>query len=141
MEKRVCFERRWFMCDYARQRSFVREAFSLFLDGLARLGYNGVGLYLEGAFAFASIPGVIREGVMTKDDAIRAIEKYAHTHERAIAKTGHTRNDLTLLSETVDRLNRIKALLLDVGNAVDRIPFPRFERLLDRATVGKFIIT
>jgi len=75
MENRVCFERRWFMCDYARQRSFVREEFSLLLDGLARLGYNGVGLYLEGAFAFASIPGVIREGVMTKDDAKWAVEE------------------------------------------------------------------
>lgn len=75
MENGICFERRWFMCDYARQRSFVREEFSLLLDGLARLGYNGVGIYLEGAFEFASIPGVIREGVMTREDAKWAVEE------------------------------------------------------------------
>ena len=39
------FEKRWFMCDLARQRSFVREEFALWLDALARLGYNGVGMY------------------------------------------------------------------------------------------------
>ena len=73
MENSICFERRWFMCDYARQRSFVREEFLLLLDGLARLGYNGVGMYLEGAFDFVSIPGVIREGVMTREDAKWAV--------------------------------------------------------------------
>ena len=67
------FERRYFMCDYARQRSFVREEFLLWLDALARLGYNGIGLYLEGAFAFEGIPGIIREGVMTKEDARWAV--------------------------------------------------------------------
>lgn len=75
MENSICFERRWFMCDYARQRSFVREEFLLLLDGLARLGYNGVGMYLEGAFDFVSIPGVIREGVMTREDARWAVEE------------------------------------------------------------------
>lgn len=63
------------MCDFARQRSFVRKEFLLWLDALSRLGYNGVGLYLEGAFEFDSIPGVIREGVMTKADAAWAVEE------------------------------------------------------------------
>ena len=63
------FTKRYFMFDYARQRSFVRSEFLLCLDALSRLGYNGVGLYLEGAFDFNTIPGVIRRGVMTKDDA------------------------------------------------------------------------
>lgn len=75
MEKTTVFDHRYFMFDFARQRTFVREEFSLLLDGLARLGYNGVGIYLEGAFAFRSIPGVIREGVMTYDDARFAVEE------------------------------------------------------------------
>lgn len=69
------FTKRYFMFDYARQRSFVRGEFLLCLDALSRLGYNGVGLYLEGAFDFSSIPGVIREGVMTRDDAKWAVEE------------------------------------------------------------------
>ena len=128
MKNGVCFERRWFMCDYARQRSFVREEFSLWLDALARLGYNGIGIYLEGAFDFASIPGVIRDGVMTREDAAWAVEN-----------TGHTKADLTLLSETVGVLKRLGALLRESAAVVDRIPLTRFERLLDRAVEGKFI--
>lgn len=73
MKNETAFTRRYFMCDYARQRTFVREEFSLLLDGLARLGYNGVGMYLEGAFDFSFIPGVIREGVMTREDAAWAV--------------------------------------------------------------------
>ena len=69
------FTKRYFMFDYARQRSFVRSEFLLCLDALSRLGYNGVGLYLEGAFDFNTIPGVIRRGVMTKDDAKWAVEE------------------------------------------------------------------
>ena len=34
------------------------------LDALQRLGFNGLGIYLEGAFDFESIPGVIREGAV-----------------------------------------------------------------------------
>ena len=75
MEWQPLFQKRYFMCDFARQRSFVREEFLLWLDAFSRLGYNGVGLYLEGAFAFDSIPGVIREGVMTKADAAWAVEE------------------------------------------------------------------
>ncbi len=73
MKASTPFIHRYFMCDYARERSFVREEFSLLLEGLSRLGYNGVGLYLEGAFAFSSIPGIIREGVMTREDAAFAV--------------------------------------------------------------------
>jgi hypothetical protein len=69
------FQRRWFMFDFARQRTFDREEFCLFLDGLHRLGYNGLGLYLEGAFAFDRFPGVIRHGVMTPEDAAWAMEE------------------------------------------------------------------
>lgn len=63
------------MMDLARQRTFVREEFILWLDAFKRLGYNGLGLYPEGAFDFESIPGVIREGVMTPEDARWAVEE------------------------------------------------------------------
>jgi len=69
------FERKWFMCDYARQRVFIRDEFILWLDALKRLGYNGLGIYLEGAFDFKNIPGVIREGVITYDDAKWILEE------------------------------------------------------------------
>ncbi len=69
MSDNKIFDRRWFMCDYARLRVFVRDEFILWLDALQRLGYNGLGIYLEGAFEFESIPGVLREGVITYDDA------------------------------------------------------------------------
>lgn len=63
------FDRVWFMIDYARERTFVREEFVLLVDKLKDLGYNGLGLYLEAAIEFESIPGVIRRGVITADDA------------------------------------------------------------------------
>ena len=63
------FKRRWFMWDLARQRRFDREEFLLVINKLADLGYNGLGLYLEGAFEFKSLGGVLREGVMTYEDA------------------------------------------------------------------------
>ncbi len=69
------FDRRWLMCDLARQRVFVKDEFTLWLDVLERLGYNGLGIYLEGAFAFRNTPGVIREGVLTYEDARWIVEE------------------------------------------------------------------
>lgn len=63
------YEKRWFMWDHARLRRFDREEFLLVADKLQKLGYNGIGLYLEGAFDFKSIDGILRDGVMTYDDA------------------------------------------------------------------------
>ncbi len=63
------YEKRWFMWDYARLRNFNRDEFLLVADKLKDLGYNGIGLYLEGAFDFKCFDGVLREGVMTYDDA------------------------------------------------------------------------
>ncbi len=63
------FAQRWFMFDNARERTFSKNEFNLLLELLAKLGYNGLGLYIEGAFAFETLPGVIREGVMTPADA------------------------------------------------------------------------
>ncbi len=73
--EKVIFERRWLMCDFARQRTFVREEMSLWLDALQRLGYNGLGIYLEGAFAFRYAKGVVRQGAMTAEDAKWVVEE------------------------------------------------------------------
>lgn len=75
MAENKAFDRRWFMYDLARQRTFVRDEFILWLDAFQRLGFNGLGLYLEGAFDFDSIPGVIRENIMTPEDARWAVEE------------------------------------------------------------------
>ena len=69
MSEKYVFEKRWFMTDFARLRTFERDEIILWLDKLSELGYNGYGLYIEGAFAFDSFKGVIRDGVMTKEDA------------------------------------------------------------------------
>lgn len=70
------FKRRWFMWDFARQRRFDRQEFTLVAEKLSSLGYNGIGLYLEGAFELSCLGGgILREGVMTKDDAVWAKEK------------------------------------------------------------------
>ncbi len=68
-------ERRWFMTTLARGQNFDREEFLFLVDKIVALGYNGLGLYIEGSFEFESIPGVIREGVMTKDDALFLTEE------------------------------------------------------------------
>ncbi len=72
------FKRRWFMWDLARQRRFDRDEFTLVAEKLASLGYNGIGLYLEGAFEFKNLGGgILREGVMTREDALWVKEKCA----------------------------------------------------------------
>ena len=63
------FEKRWFMLDYARMRSFDRTEMTLLLDVLGRCGYNGIGLYLEGSYAVPGIPGTPRTGSLTQEDA------------------------------------------------------------------------
>ncbi len=67
--------KRWFMLDLARERTFVREEFLMILDKLKDFHYNGLGLYLETAFEFKCFPGVPREGVMTHEDAAWAVEE------------------------------------------------------------------
>ncbi|MBQ9768603.1 MAG: family 20 glycosylhydrolase [Clostridia bacterium] len=70
------FKRKWFMWDFARQRRFDREEFLLVINKLADLGYNGLGLYLEGAFELKCLGGgKLRKGVMTHEDAVWAKEK------------------------------------------------------------------
>ena len=75
MQEKYVFEKRWFMTDFARLRTFERDEIILWLDKLSELGYNGLGVYIEGAFAFESIKGVIRRGVITKEDALWLCEE------------------------------------------------------------------
>ena len=64
------------MWDFARQRRFDREEFSIVATKLSELGFNGIGLYLEGAFELKSLGGgVLREGIMTVEDAKWVKEK------------------------------------------------------------------
>ena len=58
------FDRRWFMIDMARHYTFSRKEYTIMLDMLQNLGYNGIGMYFEGAFEFKSIPGVSREKLL-----------------------------------------------------------------------------
>lgn len=69
------FNRRWFMIDIARQQTFSREEFIDILDTLKRLDYNGIGMYFECAFEFKNYPGVVRENVMTYEDAKWFVEE------------------------------------------------------------------
>lgn len=73
MEK--IFKRRWIMHDMARQRVFDKREFLNILELLKRMDYNGIGLYLEGAMEFKTIDGIIREGVITYDDAKWIVEE------------------------------------------------------------------
>lgn len=58
------FKKRWLMFDIARQRTFNADEFVMLLDLLEKLEYNGLGIYIEGAYGFESIPGIIRDGVL-----------------------------------------------------------------------------
>ncbi len=70
------FKRRWFMWDTARQRRFDRKEFIMVATKLSELGYNGIGLYLEGAFELKCLGGgILRKGVMTHEDAAWAKAK------------------------------------------------------------------
>ena len=58
------------MWDLARQRRFDRKEFLMVVSKLSELGYNGLGLYLEGAFELGCVGGgILRKGVMTREDA------------------------------------------------------------------------
>lgn len=62
-------KKRIFMFDLARGMYFNRKEIIDLLDMLEATGYNCLMLYLEGAFAFEGIPGVIHPDIMTPDDA------------------------------------------------------------------------
>lgn len=63
------FENRLFMLDFARMRSFRRDEMILILDILEKSGYNGLGLYIEGAYLSPERGGIPRPGCLTQADA------------------------------------------------------------------------
>lgn len=62
------FDKRWFMLDYARMRRLHRGEMTDLLDILQRSGYNGLGLYVEGAFEQPGTRGLPRPGCLSQDD-------------------------------------------------------------------------
>ena len=120
------------ICDMMRAASALFKA----LDMAPRYNEAAKRQFEDPAYARS----VLSEMRAALDRAVLAIGKYAVTHEKAIAKLGHTKDDLVRLAETQDMLCRLKGLLSDMELGVDRIPFTRFERLLDRAMEGKFIV-
>ena len=121
------------ICDMMRASSDVLS----FLDASSLYNEAAKRQFEDKAFASAALEEM--KALLAK--AIASIQKYADSHERAIAKTGHPRADLALLCETVEVLKRMEALISNAGALIDCIPFTRFERLLDRAATGKFIVT
>lgn len=63
------FENRWFLFDYARGRSLIKNETRLLFEVLKKAGYNGVCLHLEGFFEISCYPGVIRDGYFKLSDA------------------------------------------------------------------------
>ena len=62
-------ERRMFMFDFARLRTYHKEEFATLTELLAKLGYQEIGLYLEGAFLPEKDSGTVREGAITQQNA------------------------------------------------------------------------
>jgi len=62
-------QRRMFMFDFARLRTYHREEFATLTELLAKLGYQEIGLYIEGAFLPEEDAGTVREGAITQQNA------------------------------------------------------------------------
>ena len=58
-------KRRMYMFDFARLRSYHKEEFAALTALLQKLGYNEIGLYIEGAFLVDGASGATRVGVIT----------------------------------------------------------------------------
>jgi len=65
----VLFEKRFFLYDFARGRTLIKDETRLLFETLKRIGYNGICLHLEGFFETEKYPGVVREGYLKKEDA------------------------------------------------------------------------
>ena len=57
------------MFDFARLRSLHKGEFTCLISLLAKLGYQELGLYIEGAFLPERNAGAIREEVLEQEDA------------------------------------------------------------------------
>jgi len=58
-----------YMFDFASLRFLHRQEFVCLLDLLSKLGYTGLGLYIEGAFLPDGQKGAVREDVITQEEA------------------------------------------------------------------------
>ncbi len=66
---------RFFMLDFARERSLVRSEFSIILDKLRDFHYNGLGLYLETSYDFSFLPGIPSDSALTREDVRWIVEQ------------------------------------------------------------------
>lgn len=71
------------MFDYAGLRSYHREEFSEVIKLLEKLGYNELGLYIEGSYIPDGVLGAPREGVITQQIADEIINICA-AHNMAV---------------------------------------------------------
>ncbi len=73
-------KRRMYMFDFARLRTYCRDELAALAELLERLGYNEIGLYVEGAFLPDGQRGAVRQGVITQQNAdeILAIAEAHH---------------------------------------------------------------
>lgn len=65
----MMMKRRMYMVDYARLRSYHPIEFSTLVEVLEKLGYNEIGLYIEGAFLPNGASGATRDNVITQQIA------------------------------------------------------------------------
>lgn len=65
----VLFEKRFFLFDFARGRTLIKDETRLLLETLKRIGYNGICLHLEGFFETEKYPGIVRKGYLKKEEA------------------------------------------------------------------------
>lgn len=72
--------RRMYMFDFARLRSYHKEEFEVLIALLQKLGYNEIGLYIEGAFLPDGASGAIRDGVITQPIADEMLSIVAAHH-------------------------------------------------------------
>jgi hypothetical protein len=74
-------------------------------------------------------------------DAAGEMRAYSGVHATAIEPTGQTKFDLMRFDSCAMTVDLIAELIEEAITELDRIPLPRFERLVDFAVEGKFIVT
>ena len=96
---RVQYKKKWFMLDLASQRSFCRKEVEDLLCVLEKCGYNGIGLYLAGAFKFPEFGGFLHEGCMSPEDAAWIKEQAAKRGMSVMPMTNLYTNAETFLAQ------------------------------------------
>lgn len=96
---RVPYNKKWFMLDLASQRSFCRKEVEDLLCVLEKCGYNGIGLYLAGAFKFPEFGSFLHEGCMSPEDAAWIKEQAAKRGMSVMPMTNLYANAETFLAQ------------------------------------------